>query len=490
MEYVSARKVDREYVVVVALVVFGIVCRIAFLDVVSPDGHYFLLPWFEQLRHVGLAALDKGMADVNGEVTGAYSPPYYYLLWLATLLPGFVKPLWLIKFISFAFDLVGAAFAYRIVQLTEPKRAPFAAALVIAAPTAVLNDGWFGQCDMIWVSLLLGSFYFTLTSRPYTAMALFAVAFAFKAQAIFLSPYLFMLFLRRDIRIRHVAIVPFVYLLMMLPAIAAGEPLGDIFLAYVHQGSAYHMLSKHAANPYYLLGDHFYDVGVIVGMILTAGTCFAMALAPVIRRVPLNPPIPHLFVTVFLAIVPFILPKMHDRYFFAADMASIVLALVLPRLWAIPVALQISSASAYVPMMSWTLTGRFVTSTMPMAVLLNCALVAYLFYLFVQTCARQEMVLKAPVKPFILAGLAILIAHAVWLVAATSLMVLQHRCVPDSQAWLCSQTLPSDWVIFGSWRQWCLYALLQVACIPIANRMVIALLSVDWFPKLTCNGSR
>jgi hypothetical protein len=47
---------------------------------------------------------------------------------------------------------------------------------------------------------------------------------------------------------------------------------------------------------------------------------------------------------------PFILPKMHDRYFFAGDTLLILLAVVQPRIGALPAALmQAAAILAYIP---------------------------------------------------------------------------------------------------------------------------------------------
>jgi hypothetical protein len=48
-----------------------------------------------------------------------------------------------------------------------------------------------------------------------------------------------------------------------------------------------------------------------------------------------------------VALVPFILPKMHDRYFFPADVLSFAVAVLNPELWFIPILYQLISGTAY-----------------------------------------------------------------------------------------------------------------------------------------------
>jgi hypothetical protein len=45
-------------------------------------------------------------------------------------------------------------------------------------------------------------------------------------------------------------------------------------------------------------------------------------------------------------LIPFLLPKMHDRYFYPADVLSLLLAFYWPSLWFMPILLQLSSGGA------------------------------------------------------------------------------------------------------------------------------------------------
>ena len=51
-----------------------------------------------------------------------------------------------------------------------------------------------------------------------------------------------------------------------------------------------------------------------------------------------------------LLVEPFVLPKMHERYFFFGDTILLLLAAACPRLWALPAALlQVAAIMAYTP---------------------------------------------------------------------------------------------------------------------------------------------
>ena len=60
---------------------------------------------------------------------------------------------------------------------------------------------------------------------------------------------------------------------------------------------------------------------------------------------------------VFVIGVPFLLPGMHERYFYLADVVTVVLAFYRPQLWPVPVLVQAASLLSY---------GPFLFSTAPL----------------------------------------------------------------------------------------------------------------------------
>jgi Gpi18-like mannosyltransferase len=53
--------------------------------------------------------------------------------------------------------------------------------------------------------------------------------------------------------------------------------------------------------------------------------------------------------TLSVLIVPYFLPKMHDRYFFPADVLSLILAFFFPRYFIVPVIIGLVSFLSYWP---------------------------------------------------------------------------------------------------------------------------------------------
>jgi len=67
----------------------------------------------------------------------------------------------------------------------------------------------------------------------------------------------------------------------------------------------------------------------------------------------------------FAVAIPFLLPRMHERYFYLADMLAILVALKNPRLFWMPIASIMASFYSYLPfllnpMRWWEATSQFV----------------------------------------------------------------------------------------------------------------------------------
>jgi Gpi18-like mannosyltransferase len=182
-------------------------------------------------------------------------------------------------------------------------------------------------------------------------MLAFGVAIAFKLQAIFLAPVLLALALRGTIPWRWSAIVPAALFLGVLPSWIAGRPLGELLNIYFHQASQFEVITMNAASAYaWLPGSKqvfnlFYQPGVVMGAAAAFLWCAILYKSP--RR--LLGPFTLEVALVAMLVVPFFLPKMHDRYFYPADILSIPLAFFYPELFYIPILVGGVSFLSYQP---------------------------------------------------------------------------------------------------------------------------------------------
>lgn len=328
----------------------------------------FLLPWYDRI-------LASGGYRALGEAFSNYNPPYTYLLVAATYLRPWVPKVVAIKAISGGFDFLAAIVMYRLVRLRYPSGPlPWLAyGAVLYAPTVIANSSVWGQCDIIYATFLLASVYFVCRRRPLLSVVSFAVALSFKVQAIFLAPFMLLLFLKRLIPWRYLLVVPVVFLLLLLPAVLAGRSLVDLLGVYPGQAGAYGTLSRNAPNLYGLIPDAWFPIAVPIGIAIAIQAALLLALAARRSRVELDEEKLLRAATLSVALMPFLLPKMHDRYFFPADLLSIALAFYCPRSRALPFLLQVTSLSAYTPFLL-----RELLLPLPVAGLLNLLVIVYL----------------------------------------------------------------------------------------------------------------
>jgi Gpi18-like mannosyltransferase len=327
--------------IVAASLVAGLACRYATLDQVTGDTGKFLLPWYEFARVHGVASL--GQAFTN------YTPFYSYLLLAATKFDGLFEPWHLIKAISLVFEFGCAVIAARIVAVGEGSR--YAPAIAFAAcwlaPTVLFNGAVWGQADSIWTFFVLLSVYFVCRDKPIIGIIAFAVGFAVKAQAVFLAPLIFALVLRRTVHWLWLAAIPAVYLVVAAPAWLLGQSLLDILTVYLKQAGTFERLSMNAANMWLFVPNRFYELGVGFGLAISAaaGLAFSVFAARVKERLRVEQVVAAAAISLLL--MPFVLPKMHDRYFYAFEVMAIVLAFLKPRLSVIAIAAQIDGVLAY-----------------------------------------------------------------------------------------------------------------------------------------------
>jgi len=320
----------------------AVIVRIFFLEYTSNDYSAFLSKWVEYFRENG------GFSALGGKI-GDYNFPYLYFLALFSYIP--ISDLYLIKFLSIIFDLLLAFSALKLVSLFSSHRYVLFAVFSLTAllPTVVVNSSMWGQCDSIYAAFGLLGLYFGLKERPVLSVALSAIAFSFKLQIIFLLPVYAVLLLAGKVRFRHLFVFPLVYLIAVLPAVLMGRPLTDAITIYTHQvGSYSRYLTLNAPSVYAFFKDLPYtSLHSAAGIIAAFGFLFLLLAYLFIRRKKLNNRSILLSAAIMVILIPFLLPSMHERYFYLADVLTVVCVFVNPPLLPVPVLVQLASWSGY-----------------------------------------------------------------------------------------------------------------------------------------------
>jgi Gpi18-like mannosyltransferase len=233
---------------------------------------------------------------------------------------------------------------------------------VLFAPTVVINASYWGQIDSMWTAGLLGCVYFLLVRRESLAFLAFGFALAVKVQAVFLLPLLVALALRREVRWRSFLLVPAVYLAAAIPALLAGRSFVDLVTLYREQAGYFGELTLNAPNPYAWIPERFSDRLSEPATVLALAVLGLATLAAARYPRTLTPEALVAMATFSVLLAPFVLPHMHERYFFAADVLTIVLAFHRPRWAFVAVLVQLASLLAYWPFL-------FRHDALPLAVL-------------------------------------------------------------------------------------------------------------------------
>jgi Gpi18-like mannosyltransferase len=118
-----------------------------------------------------------------------------------------------------------------------------------------------------------------------------------------------------------------------------------------------------ASTLYYYIPNTYYRLGMLVGMAVTLAATVGYVWVGVRSKVPFSRELMLIAAAASTALLPELMPKMHDRYFFPADVLSIVLAFYVPRLWFLAPLFQVVSLTGY----SWFLLNRPIIP-MPLAV--------------------------------------------------------------------------------------------------------------------------
>ena len=303
--------------------------RASFFSQVTGDYETFLSMWVNFYREGGgFRAFGTLPPWCN------YHVPYLYFLALFSYLP--VDDLYLIKLLSVLFDLVLAWAAMKLVsRVTRNGLLRLGCFfMVLFWPTVVLNGSFWGQCDSIYTAFALLAVWLALDDRPKLSMVMWAMSFGFKLQSVFVLPLIAVLWIYGKYRWHHLLIFPLSYLLLILPGVLMGLPFWDTVTFYLSQtGSVGSGLNYNSSSIYAFfrrIPEEQQSSAALFG-ILAAGFFLLNLLAVAWLRRGRMTDRSVLCLALLMAVgIPFLLPHMHDRYFFAADVLALVLAFTMP----------------------------------------------------------------------------------------------------------------------------------------------------------------
>jgi len=355
------------------------------LDFTSADYTYYLSLWYDKLQgESGFGSLVESYYN--------YTPTYLYLLFGMSLTS--IHKLYAIKLISFLFEVVAAGCVFTLLRPRFPSaRVPLMGAVAfLFHPTVFMNSAFWAQCDIIYTTFVLLTLVAILRGWPLRAVLAFGTAFALKVQALWILPVLALLCVHNFFLVSYLLIIPAMYLVAILPVALMGRPWLELITIYTRQADTNPAMTLNAANMYQLFPLPFAISHVALGIVFTAAVVIGLVLWAS-RNVSLDKilkaPGELLTLSYFFAlVVPFLLPKMHDRFFFMADVLAFIVAFHRKAL-IVPAFLSIAaSCTAYT---TYLFGSSFLT--MPVAALLN-ATACVLVFRHLNQCSKPALVLQ------------------------------------------------------------------------------------------------
>ncbi len=367
------------FFIALCLLIGGLMLRVWCLDRpllgtwhFTQDYNQFLSSWVAELR-------GKTVAEALANAPGDYNMPYLYILTLISR--SSLPDIYLIKFVSIVADLALTIAVAETVRFFAKKQAAvlLAFGLALFYPITWLNSAYWAQCDVLYAVFVVLAVLFAGQKKLLLSAAMAALAFSFKLQTIFFLPAYFWVLvllwhstegdnsqkLRATARKAAAMLGVFVavFFAMLAPTLLAGRPLDSARSIYGSQTQTYDMyLCLNCGN---LLGIFFpaiqprlyngtpdsYNTPVWLPQLFVVLACVyviaLLALTAAKRKTSARD-----FLTLALLLcmgIVWLLPHMHDRYYYLADILAIIYAVTARQALAytVPLFVFIGSFSGY-----------------------------------------------------------------------------------------------------------------------------------------------
>lgn len=340
------------YSIFALLFLLSLAVRVSMVKFQSGDYSAFS-SWYDFVKAHGLHSFKYSFSN--------YNPPYTYFLYLVSLLP--LPKILAIKALLIFFDFVMAYAIYLVVKVFRPEgyTALIAATASLFAPTVLLNGPLWGQFDEFYTAFILFSLWAGLKDKSRWCWILYGVAIAIKLQAIFFAPVLLVMIFRR-IHWYDIVWSVVTFCILTFPPVLVGRSVSSILSIYSQQTSLFAgQLSLNAPSLWQWFPNQDFKYFNGPAVYLTGAIILIYVLYTYLYKKFSNKDL--LIVTsLMLYLVPFLLPQMHDRYFFPAGIGSFVMAFAYPE-WAwLAVLMQVVTIFVYTPFL-------FGTYIVPMSIL-------------------------------------------------------------------------------------------------------------------------
>ncbi|MCR5719791.1 MAG: hypothetical protein K6F84_04420 [Lachnospiraceae bacterium] len=302
-----------------AAFVIGAIIRVKIIDIQSADYYGFLEKWVDSMREGG------GLKSLSQEITN-YASAYTLYMTLISYLKA--SPLYMLKLFSYVFDFIAAFSAFALVHdiTKDVKKSIGAFTLVILSPAALINSGWFCQCDIIYTCFLVMSFRSVYKGENTKSAVFLALSFMFKLQAVFFLPFYVIMWIKgKNISLVKLLYMPLVFFISVLPAwIFGGDPT-RLLTIYFSQADYYPWGTLNYPNLYVFLDENMPDTTSRTDSLCGAGMWITLIVTGMIayyicsKRIEMTGKVMMALLMFSVSCLTYFLPHMHDRYNFIFD---------------------------------------------------------------------------------------------------------------------------------------------------------------------------
>ncbi len=316
-----------DLIFILCLFAFGFMIRWKLMPIESADYWGFLKDWMQQIREGG------GYRSLGHQISN-YTSPYMYIMCLLSYVSK--NDLYALKIVSVIFDYAASIAVFLIVfQLSRDiRKSILGMAALLLSPTVILDSAYWCQCDIIYTTFILYALYCFFKDDSKWCLIFLGISFAFKLQALFIVPFLVMMWLKkRTIKLVHFIWLPVIYVISALPAWMMGRDFKELMLIYFNQSGYYPWGTLEYPNIYALLGEAMPDMrhaaevssaGVFMTIILLGGIAYYIYT----KDINVTNELAVTLALFTVALIVYCLPHMHDRYGFLVDLLAVIYGVI------------------------------------------------------------------------------------------------------------------------------------------------------------------
>ena len=301
----------------------SVLFRIFFINIKSGDYLFFLSNWWNKI-------IDYGGFNSLKYTIGDYPDSYMFLLCIGASITK--NSLIFIKVLSTIFDILIFLFGYKIIKHFSKEGANKYSWILILLPGILVNSAILSQCDSIYTAFVLAFIYNILKNHNKLALSFLGIAISFKIQSLFIAPVILYLIATKKIKIYDLFFIILGFILPFIPTILIGKGLIENIKILMFQTSEYNYFVKSCPNIYSLFLLNYkqiniflkYSLAIIVGII-------AIFISLHKYKDGYNDTTFIYKSFLISTIVVFLLPSMHDRYFYLANILGIIYYIVTSR---------------------------------------------------------------------------------------------------------------------------------------------------------------